>query len=116
MELRELFLCTKKTKIMTLFNNWPIGKPLLSNADEPMAVEYQLHGERNSDIFRFQRHRETLEDPKRSSVWMVFMLQKWKNIVPVGTCNTDSRYPERMGNIIYFITFTKPKQNRAKCP
>ncbi len=28
-----------------------------------MAVEYQLHGERNSDLFRFQRHRE-LGDPK----------------------------------------------------
>ncbi len=33
-----------------------------------------------------------------------------------GTCNTDSRYPERMGNIIYFITFPESKQNRAKCP
>ncbi len=33
-----------------------------------------------------------------------------------GTCNTDSRYPERMGNIIYFITFHESKQNRAKCP
>ncbi len=32
------------------------------------------------------------------------------------TCNTDSRYPERMGNIIYFITFPESKQNRAKCP
>ncbi len=32
------------------------------------------------------------------------------------TCNTDSRYPERMGNIIYFITFAESKQNRAKCP
>ncbi len=28
-----------------------------------------------------------------------------------GTCNTDSRYPERMGNIIYFITFPESKQN-----
>ncbi len=33
-----------------------------------------------------------------------------------GACNTDSRYPERMGNIIYFITFPESKQNRAKCP
>ncbi len=33
-----------------------------------------------------------------------------------GTCNTDSRYPERIGNIIYFITFPESKQNRAKCP
>ncbi len=32
-----------------------------------------------------------------------------------GTCSTDSRYPERMGNIIYFITFPESKQNRAKC-
>ncbi len=45
--------------------NWPIGKPLPSNIDEPIAVEYQLHWDQNSDIFRFQRHRETLEDPKR---------------------------------------------------
>ncbi len=29
-----------------------------------------------------------------------------------GTCNTDSRYPERMGNIIYFITFPESKQNK----
>ncbi len=29
-----------------------------------------------------------------------------------GTCNTDSRYPEK---IIYFITFPESKQNRAKC-
>ncbi len=33
-----------------------------------------------------------------------------------GTCNTDSRYPERMGNRIYFITFPESKQNKAKCP
>ncbi len=33
-----------------------------------------------------------------------------------GTCNTDSRYPERIGNIIYFIMFPESKQNRAKCP
>ncbi len=32
------------------------------------------------------------------------------------TCNTDSRYPQRMGNIIDFITFPESKQNRAKCP
>ncbi len=32
-----------------------------------------------------------------------------------GTCNTDSMYPERMGNIIYVITFPESKQNRAKC-
>ncbi len=32
-----------------------------------------------------------------------------------GTCNTDSRYPERIGNIIYFITFPESKPNRAKC-
>ncbi len=39
--------------------------------------------DRNSDIFRFQRHRETLEDPKLASVFMGFMLQKWKIDVPV---------------------------------
>ncbi len=55
------------------YHNWPIGKPLPSNADEPMAVEYQLLGDRNADIFRFQRHWETLEDTKL----MVFMLYKW---------------------------------------
>ncbi len=33
-----------------------------------------------------------------------------------GTCNTDSRYPERMDKIIYFIKFPESKQNRAKCP
>ncbi len=33
-----------------------------------------------------------------------------------GTCNTDSMYPERMGNIIYLIKFPESKQNQAKCP
>ncbi len=80
-----------------------------------MAVEYQLHGERNSDIFRFQRHRETLEDPKLASVlWgLCFKMEK---LCAWGTCDTDYRYPERMGNIIYCITFPESKQNRAKCP
>ncbi len=32
------------------------------------ARVYRLHWERNSDIFRFQRHRETLEDLKLASV------------------------------------------------
>ncbi len=31
-----------------------------------------------------------------------------------GTCNTDSRNPERMSNIIYFITFPESKQNTSK--
>ncbi len=44
------------------------------------------------------------------------MHQKWKKRCAWGTCNTESRYPERMGNIIYFITFPESKQNRAKCP
>ncbi len=34
-----------------------------------MAVEYQLHRKRNSDIFRFLRHRETLEDLKHRGTW-----------------------------------------------
>ncbi len=78
-----------------------------------MADEYQLHGEQNSDIFRFQRHRETLEDPKLSSVWWfdgVYATQM-ENRCSWGTWNTDSRYPERMGNIIYFIAFPESKQN-----
>ncbi len=33
-----------------------------------------------------------------------------------GTCKTDFRYPERIGNIINFITFPESKQNRAKYP
>ncbi len=34
-----------------------------------------------------------------------------------GTCNTDSRYPESMGNIIYVIQFPESKQSKnAKCP
>ncbi len=34
---------------------------------------------------------------------------KMENRCAWGTCNTDSRYPERMGNIIYFITFPESK-------
>ncbi len=41
---------------------------------------------------------------------------KMEKLCAWGTCNTDSRYPERMGNIVYFITFPESKQNRAKCP
>ncbi len=41
---------------------------------------------------------------------------KMEKLCAWGTCNTDYRYPERMGNIIYFITFSEFKQNRAKCP
>ncbi len=32
-----------------------------------------------------------------------------------GACNTDSRCPERIRNIFYYITFPEYKQNRAKC-
>ncbi len=35
---------------------------------------------------------------------------KWKKRCAWGTCNTDSRYPERIGNIIYFITFLNPNK------
>ncbi len=47
---------------------------------------------------------------------MVFMLQKFKKRVPGGLETLIPRYPERMGNIIYFITFPESKENRAKCP
>ncbi len=43
-----------------------------------MAVEYQLHGERNSDIFRFQRN---IGRSEARIGFMGFMLQKWKNDV-----------------------------------
>ncbi len=46
---------------------------------------------------------------------MGFMLQKWKNYVS-GVLVTLITYPERMGNIIYYITFPESKQNRAKYP
>ncbi len=36
---------------------------------------------------------------------------KMENDVDVVACNTDSRYHERMGNIIYLITFPESKQN-----
>ncbi len=80
-----------------------------------MAVEYQLHGERNSDIFRFQRHKESLEDPKFASVlWCLY--DKNEKRCACGTCTTDSRYPERMGNIIYCITFPEPKKTEQNVP
>ncbi len=47
-----------------------------------MAVEYQLHGEWNWDIFRFQCHRETLEGVKLPSVLWGLCLKKMKNDVP----------------------------------
>ncbi len=50
---------------------------------------------RNSDIFRFQHHRETLEDEAHIG-FMGFMVQKCKMYVPGVLGNTDSRYPERM--------------------
>lgn len=32
-----------------------------------------------------------------------------------GTCNSDTRYPERLGDGVYFLPFTKPHLNRDKC-
>ncbi|KAK0143488.1 putative nuclease HARBI1 [Merluccius polli] len=32
-----------------------------------------------------------------------------------GTCNSDTRYPERLGDGIYFLPFPKPHLNRDKC-
>ncbi len=63
----------------------------------------------------YQQHRESLEDPKLASVYGVYASKMEKQCAQ-GTCSTDSRYPERMYNIIYVITFPKSKQNRAKCP
>ncbi len=40
---------------------------------------------------------------------------KMEKLCAWGTCNTDSRYPERLGNIIYFITFPE-SISLAKCP
>ncbi len=80
-----------------------------------MAVEYQLHGERNSDIFRFQCHRETLEEPEDAYILWCFVLQKWENDVP-GILVTLIQGILRIGNIMYFIIFPKPKQNRANVP
>ncbi len=40
-----------------------------------------------------------------------FYASKMEKRCAWGTCNTDSRYPKRMGNIIYFITFPESKQN-----
>ncbi len=34
-------ICSQNWEFVT--RNWPIGKPLPSNIDEPIAVEYQLH-------------------------------------------------------------------------
>ncbi len=41
---------------------------------------------------------------------------KMEKLCACCTCNTDFMYPERMRNIICFITFPESKQNRAKCP
>ena len=32
-----------------------------------------------------------------------------------GTYNTDSRYPERLQNGVYFIPFPKPQRDKEKC-
>ena len=32
-----------------------------------------------------------------------------------GTCNSDSRYPERLEGGVVFIPFPKPKSNSEKC-
>ncbi len=78
-----------------------IGKPLPSNAYEPMAEEYQLYGNRNSDIFRFQHHRETLEDPKLSSVWWCLCYKNGKKRCAWGQCCKFSNFVAR---ISYFPT------------
>ena len=31
------------------------------------------------------------------------------------TCNTDSRYPKKPQNAVYFIPFPKPQRDKKKC-
>ncbi len=87
--------------------------PLPSNADEPMAVEYQLHGEQNSDIFRFPRHRETLEDPKLALVlWgLCFRNGKimclWYLLHWFQVSWEDGQY-----NLFYYISWIQTKQSK----
>ncbi len=97
-------------------DNWPISKLLPSNADEPMAVQYQVHGKRSADILKFQHHRETLDDLKLASVWWCLWYKNEKTmcLLTMILLVTLTKYPERMGNMIYFILFPKPKQNGAK--
>ncbi len=43
-------------------NNLLIAKPLPSNADEPVAVQFQLQGDQNSEIFRLQRFKTAVQN------------------------------------------------------
>ncbi len=82
----NLLICQYKTKgtknIYSYNHNYSIGKPLPSNEDEPMAYEYELHGDRNSDIFICRRHRKTLKDPKLPFFFDGVYAKKLENNVP----------------------------------
>ncbi len=80
-----------------------------------MAVEYQLHGSGTRTSLGFSAIEKHWKIRSSHRFYGVYA-SKMEKQCAWGTCNTDSRYPERMGNIIYFILFPKPKQNRAKCP
>ncbi len=79
-----------------------------------MAVEYQLHGERNLDVFRTQRHRETVISEAHIG-FMGFMFQKWKYYVP-GVLVTLIPGILRGWEISFLIKFPESKQNIEKSP
>ncbi len=79
-------------------NNWPIVKPLPSNADEPEAVEYQLHMNWNSDIFRILHQFDGL------------YATKMEKRCASGICNIDN--PNEDENIHFLVVI--PSLNLLK--
>lgn len=80
--------------------NWTIRKARPSNADDAMAVEYELHRALHL-VFSFQLHRQTLETlqyPEISSCWWCKTSKEGKTM-----------YLERTGDRVYFIPVPKPK-------
>jgi len=112
--MRTIFSYTEQWSMAFWWDNGTIDL-LVSPSPRTQTSQWQssISCTGNSDIFRFQRHRETSEDPKLA--WGL-CFKHWKTMCPWGACSTNSRYPERMGNIINCIKFPESKQNRAKCP
>ncbi len=95
--------------------NWPLGKPLPSNPSSQWQLSISCTGSGTQKSLGFSAIEKHWKIQNLHRFYGVDA-SKMEKRCAWGTFNTDSRYPERMGNIIYFIKFPESKQNRAKCP
>ncbi len=98
--------------------NWPIGSPSprTQTSQWQSSISCTRSGTRTSLGFgAIEKHWKMRSSQSHRFYGVASKMQKWC-AWDWDTYNTDSRYPQRMGNIIYFNTFPESKQNRSKCP